>query len=114
MYKTTWIFDVSVACRIVLAVLLAGTMIVATRFGWRSPHFQIPGSLRLTIVVMTAFSLTSLAWSFSKRSKILELLVVFAIFTLIGLLLIPAVNGHTGKPSSGESFLWRKLVWVKI
>lgn len=90
--------------RVVLGVLLFGAMVFATRFGWFSPRFQQPQGLRLAIVLTAVVLLTALAATF-RRFTFVELAVSLATFFVIGMLLFPALNGHTGEPST------RDLIW---
>lgn len=104
MRRTQWITAAYLGLRIALGMLLLATMVFATRFGWFSPRFHLLSSLRLSIVLVTVILLTALTATF-KRFTIAELAVILAVFYVLGMLLFPGLNGHTGEPVS-HYLLW--------
>ena len=104
MCRSQWIAASYLGLRIALGMLLIATMVFATRFGWFSPRFHLPFALRFWVVLVTAALLTALMATF-KRLTAVELAVFLALFYVVGMLLFPGLNGHTGEPDP-QYLLW--------
>jgi hypothetical protein len=88
-----WIrWGISLGWRLVVGLLLAGALVVVTRFiDWQSPRNAFLRPLGFPLIGLVALLSALLIQSFSRRFNLLEVLVSTAIVFVLGCLLLPPV-----------------------